>query len=51
MQAVGADRQVEAALAGLLELNLHKSVAILEAEDIVAEDGFRRASDLFEQSA
>jgi hypothetical protein len=49
MQTIGADHQIEAALVGMLELNLHVVRVLLKAGDFVAENNFRRAFDLLEQ--
>ena len=49
MQTIGADHQVEPALAGMFEVNLHAVRLLLKADDLVVENDFRRAVDLLEQ--
>ena len=49
MQTVGADHQIEPALAGIFELNLHTVGVLLKADNLITKNDFRRAFDLLEQ--
>ena len=49
MQSIGADHQIEPALACMFELNLHTVCPLLKADDLIVENDFRRVFDLFEQ--
>ena len=51
MQTIGADHQIEPALACMFELNLHIVCLLLKADDLIVENDFRRAFDLLEQQS